>query len=261
MSDETKSQTELLEQEIQLAVSRGFDFSLKTNRAKFLEDFCLKKYPKRKMSPKKIRPTFNRLLDKKLPHDQIKRTTRKPRFNTELAAKITEKSSGIKDQELKPQGETPKVALDKDGKPIIATPAQKYEHFDAEGVGATFQAFLMTLRTVWPELEGLTKEEKESIGRMWLPAFQRYLSEKMAYIVFPALATIGIILPKVQQARVKKKLRQQAEAKNKQTEKATQEEKERSNLLSCRFCTKQFKPEDLPVHERTCDKRGGMLHL
>jgi len=76
----------------------------------------------------------------------------------------------------------------------------KNEHIEPASIEAVFEGLWAGLKIWWP-LEDLTKEEKESLGNMWLPAFRKYLTEKWAIFGIPLSATLGIIMPKIANAR------------------------------------------------------------
>ncbi len=76
------------------------------------------------------------------------------------------------------------------------------EHIEPASIEAVFEGLWAGLRLWWP-LDDLTKEEKESLGNMWLPAFRKYLTEKWAIFGIPLSATLGIIMPKIANARKK----------------------------------------------------------
>jgi len=78
------------------------------------------------------------------------------------------------------------------------------EHIEPVTVEAVFEGLWAGLRIWWP-LDDLTKEEKEALGSMWLHAFRKYLTEKWAIIGIPLSATLGIIMPKIANARKKSK--------------------------------------------------------
>jgi len=67
----------------------------------------------------------------------------------------------------------------------------KNDSIEPEAVASVFEGFWILLKLKWP-LEDLTNEERESLGRIWLPIFQRYFTEHWAYIGLPFIATIGI---------------------------------------------------------------------
>jgi len=79
-------------------------------------------------------------------------------------------------------------------------PQIQNEHIEPASVEAVFEGLWAGLRLWWP-LDSLTKEEKESLGSMWLPAFRKYLTEKWAIFGIPLSATLGIIMPKIANAR------------------------------------------------------------
>jgi len=80
-------------------------------------------------------------------------------------------------------------------------------------------------RLAYPDLELLTEEEKDALGKMWLPAFNRYLTEKWAIIGIPFLATVGIFLPKIIAARKIKKEKETEKKEQDQTKQQKNSEK------------------------------------
>ena len=64
---------------------------------------------------------------------------------------------------------------------------------------------------------------------MWLPAFNRYLTEKWAIIAVPFIATVGIFLPKIIKARRLKKAEEKEEKETKEKEQNEPEKKPNSN--------------------------------
>ena len=63
-------------------------------------------------------------------------------------------------------------------------------------------------------LDDLTKEEKKALGGMWIPAFRRYLTEKWVIFGIPLSATLGIIMPKIANARKEAKSKKSSEIKD-----------------------------------------------
>jgi len=94
------------------------------------------------------------------------------------------------------------------------------EHINVESIQGVLEAFWLLLKIKWPELDQLTKEEKQSLSQMWLPAFRKYLTENWVYIGLPLISTIGIFTKHIKEARDKKKKRKdeekQLEAKEKE---------------------------------------------
>ena len=94
--------------------------------------------------------------------------------------------------------------------PQSIQPQIKNEHIDPVAVESTFEGLWTLLKLKWP-LEDLTKEERQSLGRIWLPIFKRYFSENWAYIGLPFFAAIGIFGKHIIKARAKKKKREDKE--------------------------------------------------
>jgi len=80
----------------------------------------------------------------------------------------------------------------------------KNEHLTPKSIEGVVESIWSVLKIKWP-LEQLTNEEKDSLSKMWLPSFKKYLNENWAYIGIPFLSTLGIFGPKIAKARKLKK--------------------------------------------------------
>ncbi len=80
----------------------------------------------------------------------------------------------------------------------------KNEHLTPKSIEGVVETMWSALKIKWP-LDQLTTEEKDSLSKMWLPSFKKYLSENWAYIGIPFLSTLGIFGPKIAKARKLKK--------------------------------------------------------
>jgi hypothetical protein len=76
----------------------------------------------------------------------------------------------------------------------------KNQYLEPEVIESVFEG-IWTLLQLWLPVESLTKEEKESLGMMWLPAFRLHLTENWAYVGLPLLFTIGLFGKRVIDAR------------------------------------------------------------
>jgi len=103
---------------------------------------------------------------------------------------------------------------DKDGKIIqqTATEQEKKElisdyriNFNEQNVGITIKALYNILKLKYPNIEGLTDEEKEILGELWLPAFQKYFAENYAIIIIPVISTLTLLAPKISKAKKEQK--------------------------------------------------------
>lgn len=90
--------------------------------------------------------------------------------------------------------------IQQSSQPTQDQPQIQNEHIEPASIEAVFEGFWAGLRLWWP-LDDLTKEEKKALGGMWLPAFRKYLTEKWAIIGIPLFAALGIIMPKIVNAR------------------------------------------------------------
>jgi len=105
--------------------------------------------------------------------------------------------------------------VQQNSQPVQNQPQIKNEHIEPVSIEAVFEGLWAGLRLWWP-LDDLTKEEKKALGGMWLPAFRKYLTEKWAIIGIPLSATLGIIMPKIANARKEStdKKKKSSEVKN-----------------------------------------------
>lgn len=279
MSEEQKSLSDLLRDHINEKIDGKYDYKQRSSITADIKSFC-EKHPTRKFDESKIRASHYKILNQCLKNKgidpkQMGRLKQRPKFNKGLASKISAKPAdtsaamqgkGEKGEAALVKKKVKRIVYDKDGKAIGEAEVESFvtkdgtriyhdwEHFDEAGVSATLNAFYVMIRVTYPELESLTDEEKKSLGKMWLPAFKRYLSENWAYIGVPFLATMGMMLPKVAAAR---RLKKGETPKDKATEKASKEEKERhEDKKECTWCKKGFDSwQDLKNHKRTCNKK------
>ena len=195
-----------------------------------------------------------------------------PRFriklpSSEIKANTTSKPSGIVEDRKSPV-EKINDELEKDSKEEKETTQLKtqtkeaseftpivYDQWSAIAIGAVFEGLLSPLRAVWPEMRGLTDKEKESIGEMFLPGFQRFGNELFQFFIFPLIGTVGILGPKIAKGRKLHKEAQEKKKTKKQDDKLSIEEKDRINKLTCTFCNEMFDSAHIKSHQETCKKR------
>ncbi len=245
------SLADLLRAHISRQLNANYDYTLATNRTQDIKNFITEnksKLEKNQQNVNTIRSTMTPLLDAeyikrdKNPATMNRSTKGKKqglKFNSDLNANITPNAqAGAKDTSPKPQMQNdPNQQIQQ---PII-------QAYTEEGVSATFSALFMTFRLAIPDIELLTKEEKEALGKMWLPAFNLYLqNEKYAVLGIPLMATCGIFLPKILEGRKKGKIRKskgeglerqkeidsQNEDRQKEIKEITQSQKQNPDLKS-----------------------------
>ncbi len=206
------SLADLLRAHINRQLDKNYDYSLATNRTQDIKNFIQEnksRLEKSQQNVNTIRSTMTPILDAefikrdKNPATMNRSTKGKKqglKFNTDLNSEITPNpQAGEKDTSPKP-----KPQMQDPNQPIMQMP----QAYNEEGVSATFSALFMTVRLAIPDVELLTKEEKDALGKMWLPAFNLYLAnEKYAVLGIPILATLGIFLPKILEGRKKSKIR------------------------------------------------------
>ena len=203
-----KSLADLLRNHIREQLNQNYDYSLKSNRKKDIEIFIERnqKDLNKTQTEKTVRPSHGTILDECLKNKGIDpaslgRVAKKPRFNSDLKPNITpEPQAGVVDTSPKTKGSTPV--------PQAGVVPVVPETFDVKAVSASINSLYLMLRTVYPDLELLTDEEKESLGSLWKTAFNKYLTDNFAEIIIPLMATFGIMAPKILEARKKKKTRE-----------------------------------------------------
>jgi len=205
-----RSLADLLRNHINEQLKQSFDYSTAFNRKADIEKFIEQnknQLDKKTSNAKSIRPSHSRALDECLKNKGIDpaslgRKSHKPKFNSDLNPIISpEPQSGKLDST------PPKL---QDGKPIPAGGVgvvPVVETFDQKAVSASINSFYLMLRAVYPDLELLTEEEKESLGNLWHTAFNKYFTDRYAEILIPFVATFGMLAPKIIEARKKKKLK------------------------------------------------------
>lgn len=109
---------------------------------------------------------------------------------------------------MKKQAEDNSVKKDENGDTVIKYTAKVVGGFWA-GLYSIFQMFV-------PDLENLSEDEKDSLGEVWLPIFQRYLAGSFMSMLTPLFMTASIFAGKFMKLRKsneekQKKLKQQGE--------------------------------------------------
>jgi len=236
-----KSLADMLRNHINEKLEAKFDYSLASNRRSDIENFIEQNksaLDKNQVKVTAIRPSHTRLLDECLKNKGIDptslgRNTKKPKFNSDLNPVITpEPQAGLNDTTKNPK-EIPNQKIGLNGQPVNVNPDGSVivPAFDEKAVSATFSAFVLMLKLNCPDLELLSDEEKDSLGKIWLPFFNKYLSDKYAEIVIPVFATAGILLPKIAKARrIKKEKEGQEEKQETKPDKNLQAEADKIKL-------------------------------
>jgi len=202
-----KSLADLLRNHIREQLAQNYDYSLASNRKADIEIFIQRNSMNldKKQTAITMRPSHDRILDEQLKNKGIDpkslgRVSKKPRFNSDLKPTITpEPQAGVVDTSPKPKAGDPV----QQGGLVPVVP----ETFDTKAVSASINSLYLMLRTVYPDLELLSDEEKDSLGALWKSAFNKYLTDSFAEIIIPLMATFGIFAPKILEARKKKKLK------------------------------------------------------
>jgi len=247
MAKSKKSLADLLKNHINDQLQKNYDYSLATNRKQDILNFIElnKSNLEKNQSIDAIRPSHSRALDaclknKGIDPQSLGRVTKKPKFIGDMKPTITpEPQAGAVDQA--PQDK-------KTGAQVGVEQVQTQQIiFDEKAVSATLNAFFLMFKMGYPDLELLTNDEKESLGKVWLPAFNKYMTENWAMIGIPLLATLGIFIPKIVEARKKKKIREsKTEGLEKQKETDSKRE-QRQKEIKVSTSIEPEKPKTPPI--------------
>jgi len=266
---EKTSLAELCRDWIKQKISTKFDYSSATNRKQDISNFISVNKGKLTQSQLKnnkiIRDSFMPILETELGNAGIdpkslglRVSNKKLRYNPKINATVTpDPQAGKPDSSptgKAPVGVAPPVA---GAPPVVVAP----EVFDEKAVSAVFSALFLTFRMAVPDMDLLTEEEKDTLGKMWKACFNLYFStEKWAVIGIPLIATLGIFIPKVTEGRKKGKIRKSKEEGNeKQREIDHKNELQEKNLKTTEVTEKK---ENLPIpFEKTVPKIGEQRNI
>jgi len=190
---------------MQTLQERNYDFTSKHNRKEARQGF-IDTY---KLDPKKGADIWAHVFPKFLRKNRLKKEDfLETRFlrpkNSDMNVTIKPKPQGPIFEKHPIDVVNEEVQQQQSFEQIQTQPQIKNEHIEPEAVESTFEGLWTLLKIKWP-LEKLTKEERESLGRIWLPLFRKYLSENWVYIGLPILAAIGIFGKHIIKARRIKK--------------------------------------------------------
>ncbi len=211
-TDEPKSKAELIAEHLNKQLDAKVDLTSLEGRKK---DFVL-------LSQNNKDTTFTK------PHylDILKRELKKRNIDakafglTSKTPTFVRKTSDMKTTlEAHPSKVSQKQEKSKDTREIIkmktSTTADQEEiqevmdeiriNYTEKNVAVTIKAIYNVLKIRYPEIEDLTDEEKEILGELWLPAFQKYFADKYFILIIPFIATLSLITPKIHKAKKKAK--------------------------------------------------------
>jgi len=250
-------------------IKEKYDYSSATSRQQDIQNFMKAhkdKIPPDQLTTKKIRDSHLPILKVQLdkagidPKSLGLQGQKRLRYNPKINATV------IPDPQAGKVDSTPNksalggaqgvqgVQQGSGGIPVVIAP----EVFDEKAVSAVFSALFLTFRMAIPDMELLTDDEKETLGKMWKACFNLYFStEKWAVIGIPLIATMGIFIPKVTEGRKKGKIRKSKEEGNlKQQEVDTKNESQQKNLKTTEVT------ENLPIpFEKSTPKIGEQRNI
>jgi len=189
-------------------LAQNFDYTDQANRKKDINEFIEthnSQNPNNKIIYGNVKTSYKRILDTQLRNKGLDpkilgRKTKKNIYPQDMKARISPKPQAG-NAENKP-------VTTKDGKPIIQTGQPvvlQPEVFDEKAVSASINGMWLVVKAGLPDLELLTEPEKDSLGALFKPMFNRYLANDKALMIVPFIAAAGIFLPKIVKARKTKK--------------------------------------------------------
>jgi hypothetical protein len=215
---EKTSKSDIVRDAIQKAISENFDFSSDSKKRELKEKINTEN--PNLFNKESLDSLFSKLLPKEL--IKAKRDPRDYGFKNKLP-----KLNSLNDMNANIQPEPQPEAPNTPATPTKDTTATAQatdqttlkteqdrsftNNIDETSVSATFAALFIPLKIAYPEIDGLTEEEKKSLGKLWTPAFKKYLTEMQAIVILPLLATAAMLAPKIAKARKAKKEKQQKE--------------------------------------------------
>lgn len=226
-----KSQADILRDIIDEKIESGFDFSSDSQKRE-LKDKIWQDNPNLFPNKGALASQFYKILKKQLvKHKKDPREYGMSARAPKISLGDSDMKSNIK-LELAPTEPTDAQKMEaakhstsaQSGTTATTTEGPKpwTEGLDVDSVSASFSMLYLTLKMGFPELEALTEDEKKSLGKLWLPAFKKYLSEMQAIVVIPLIATLGMFGPKIAKARKvgkeKKQEKPKEETKNEQVQ-------------------------------------------
>ena len=204
---EKKSQSEIIREHINNQFDTKYDYSTKQNRsndvkiiAKNYKGQVIEKYEALKSHHAKILKEV--MQKRKLDPRTFGLSKKIPKFTPpdNLDATITPKPQSI--TQTQPQQTSPGTGAPfSPGQSQMITPEPQFIKFEPKGVAATWNALYLGAKSIFsPYATDLTEEEKLSLGEMWTPIFNKYLSEKMEIVVC-FIATAGVFAPHIIEGR------------------------------------------------------------
>ena len=205
---EKKSQSEIIREHINNQFDTKYDYSTKQNRsndvkiiAKNYKGQVIEKYEALKSHHAKI---LKEVMQKRQLDPRTFGLSKKiPKFTppNNLDPTITPKPQSITPP---PSPATSTGPISQGQAPFQTTvpiPEPQFIKFDPKGVAATWNALYLGAKSIFsPYATDLTEEEKQSLGEMWTPIFNKYLSEKMEIVVC-FIATAGVFAPHIIEGR------------------------------------------------------------
>ena len=214
------SQADLLREWIEKKFDSNYDYSKSSYKKNDRIEF-VKSHPELDTTEAKIRKHFDKILrevaeQKGKPAEAI--GTKKPKVNSAMIGSGSDMQATIQAMPQSPQlvGSPTVVSPQVEGQlqsgmPQI-NPTLKGNH-DVKAVSAALSAFYLVLKTGFaPLAEELTDDEKESLGNLGKPVFDRFFGENEDLVIC-FLGIGGVMMPKLAKGRKLKKEQQAKERK------------------------------------------------
>ena len=219
MSTIEVSQADLLRSHIEKRIDENYDYSKPSMKKNDIKEF-VNAHPELNKTEEKIRKHYSEILKQvagqkgKTPEELgIKR----PRITSTMAQQDSDMDVSI---EARPQSEIlvgapPVVAqspTEEQPEVPVLNSVKKGNH-DEKAVVAALTAFYLILKTGFaPLAELLTDDEKDSLGKLGKPVFDRFFGENEDMVIC-FLGIGGVFVPKLSKGRKLKKERKELEEK------------------------------------------------
>ncbi len=232
--EEPKSKAELLGEHIRKQLDNNTDLTSLDARKKDFKEFVETLKPeqvptkshyldilKRELKRKDLDPKAFGLTSK---HPTfVKKTTDMKTTLTAHPSKVDSKQTPETKPEIKTETKTgtgtttiTTTSQDETGKII----EEMRINYTEKSVAIILKSMYNVLKIKYPTIEPLNDEEKEILGELWTPAFQKYLADKYFILIMPIFASIALISPKIVKAKkANKKSKEQIENEIKKLEK------------------------------------------
>jgi len=147
--------------------------------------------------------------------------------NSEINATTTAQPSGMTIEPRKTEVEKIKEEIQVEHPQLDSSDKEEMdfdlEHFEqashlipVESISIFWDGVWQLMKLKWSMIERFTQQERESLGMMWQPFFEKHTSEKFVLLGIPLIMTFGIFAGKIREGiRLKRERKLREEKKEK----------------------------------------------